>query len=120
MSNTLTVDNLSSLWIRLVSQKQYNAALLTGYLGYVISLETKDDELKVRAASWIEGAMQGIRESLGLEVSHDVSSSPSCSFCGRGEPEVQLAAGAKAFICNSCVGTVSAVFAGKKGDLRRE
>jgi hypothetical protein len=42
----------------------------------------------------------------GIQVTDERShiSNPSCSFCGKAQPEVlQLIAGAQGFICNECV-----------------
>jgi hypothetical protein len=39
-----------------------------------------------------------------VESAASADSKPSCSFCGKGEPEVlQLIAGPRVFICNECV-----------------
>jgi ClpX C4-type zinc finger len=43
---------------------------------------------------------EGIQLTEGLSQASD----PSCSFCGKPQPEVlQLIAGARVFICNECV-----------------
>ena len=43
---------------------------------------------------------EGIQLTEGLSQTSD----PSCSFCGKPQPEVlQLIAGARVFICNECV-----------------
>jgi hypothetical protein len=35
---------------------------------------------------------------------------PACSFCGKRRPEVQIGAGADAFICNECVDLFTEIF----------
>lgn len=104
--------HLAEVWGKLMMQKQFNNALLTGVLGYLVSLESDDTELKVGATSWISKTMEELQ---GGGPGNTPASGPACSFCGRGEPEVRLAAGAKAFVCDSCVGALSKVFASGKG-----
>jgi hypothetical protein len=53
----------------------------------------------------IEALMAALGDE-GIQVTEDESgvSDPSCSFCGKAQPEVlQLIAGAEGFICNECV-----------------
>jgi RNA polymerase-binding transcription factor DksA len=54
-------------------------------------------------------AMRGTIERLLPE--HHQAERDRCSFCGRQTPEVRLAAGPEAFICNECASTLSDVFA---------
>jgi ClpX C4-type zinc finger len=105
---------LACVWGKLMMQKQFNNALLTGFLGHLVALETQDAELKSGAATWIEKTMQEFTEAQNDKARHAPESSHTCSFCGRGESEVRLAAGAKAFICNSCVTTLNEFFSKEK------
>jgi hypothetical protein len=53
----------------------------------------------------IEALMKALRDE-GIQVADGGSqvSDPSCSFCGKTQPEVlQLIAGAQGFICSECV-----------------
>lgn len=54
-------------------------------------IERLMDELSAKGVQIVEGPASA-------------DSKPSCSFCGKGEPEVlQLIAGPRVFICNECV-----------------
>ena len=53
----------------------------------------------------IEALMSALRDE-GIQMTDEGSQGapPSCSFCGKAQPEVlQLIAGARVFICNECV-----------------
>ena len=54
---------------------------------------------------YIKALFEGLRDE-GIQVTDGGSqmSNPSCSFCGKTQPEVlQLIAGAQGFVCNECV-----------------
>ncbi len=66
--------------------------------------------------SW--SALYSIENALSLlietnpppQVSETELAEFACSFCGKKRPEVQLGAGAEAFICNECVDLFKEVF----------
>jgi ClpX C4-type zinc finger len=108
--------SLAIVWGKLMMQKQYNNALLTGILGYRVSIEAQDVELKVGAFSWIQKTIQEMIDNEENDSLNEAGEMHSCSFCGRGEPEVRLAAGARAFICDSCISILSETFATGEGN----
>jgi hypothetical protein len=46
----------------------------------------------------------------GLLPADDPANKHECSFCGRGPPDVRLAAGPNVFICDGCVTMAKDVF----------
>ncbi len=101
---------LTRIWGKLMTQKQYNSAMFAGFLGYVISLETKDAEMKSEAIALIRKSAEEILQPDSDKESRKEDPSPSCSFCGREEPEVRLVAGAGAVVCDSCVARLAKFF----------
>jgi hypothetical protein len=101
-----------TLWGRLMMEKRFHAAAMAGLLGHLVSHETGDKDLEAGATDWITKAMDELR----AERSGDQAAKgqPACSFCGRSEPEVRLAAGPGVFICDSCVGSLNQLFTSEK------
>lgn len=98
------------VWGRLMMQERYQSAAFVALLAYFLSREEHDDELESGSMPLL---LKAIDELRGAQDERPGSSSAellACSFCGRGEPEVRLAAGARAFICDACVSTLSETF----------
>ena len=102
------------LHARLMKEKYFDSAISIGVIAYNIAQKTEDRKFEDLAKSWVAMGSEGLTErSSGLKSPPAGASEPSCSFCGRREPEVRLAAGATAFICNSCVATLSEALSDK-------
>jgi hypothetical protein len=95
---------------KLIVEKRFEAAMSLSLLSHHLAIDMNDEELKSMARTWLSIAFEEWnKETKDVSV---VSSSetPSCSFCGRKEPEVRLAAGVNAFICDSCVKLLAGTF----------
>lgn len=109
----LLFEKLTVAWETALNEKRPRDVIVSGVLGYLLfrdkgSLPQEHASLlTVRQAidDLLAGALPA--ETVG-------GSEPVCSFCGRGEPQVRLVAGAKGFICDSCVSLVSDVFKNKQ------
>lgn len=101
---------LAGVWGKLMTQGQYNGAMFAGLLGYFISLETQDTEMRSGAIALIRKSAEEILQTDGDKEFRDENASTSCSFCGRKEPEVRLVAGASAAVCDSCVARLAKFF----------
>jgi hypothetical protein len=102
-------QNLSSTWETALNEKRQHDAIIDGVLGYLF-FRGKDVPVYEHASlicvrKAIDDALAD--SSTGQEINQAKS---ECSFCGRAEPEVQLAAGSRGFICNSCVSRLDKVF----------
>lgn len=97
---------LMSVWMGAFEQKRFHDALMEGFASYLVSREIKNEEAERTALVAIRGAVESLLPSNGQEQ--------ECSFCARRPPEVRLAAGPYAFICNSCVETLNDVFTGAR------
>lgn len=102
----------SLLWGHLMMQKRFHHAAMTSFLAHVVGRETGDPELERGALSQVYKAIDELRETSRASSTSSKPPEALCSFCGRGEPEVRLVAGANAFICDSCAKTVAEVFEG--------
>jgi hypothetical protein len=98
-------DLLASLFVRAFEEKRPHDALLTAFASYLIARETKDADFEEAALVAITGAAER------LLPSDRAREKDRCSFCGRAKPDVRIAAGPDAFICDGCVGTLSETFA---------
>lgn len=92
----------SDIWQEFIDRREYDAAIESAIATYGIMRARKVQRLA-------RGALNLIHVSIELSSPGDGRSEDvvSCSFCGRGEPDVRLAAGAKAFICHPCVTTLN-------------
>ena len=99
----------SNTWQEFMDADQFHSAITCGFSAYLILREKDDERLADGALGLVRVAIQA-----ALHMNEDEDERISCSYCGRGKPEVQLAAGAKAFICGSCVKDLSDFFASKK------
>jgi len=86
-----------------ISDERYHEALLGGLSAYLFFREKGEKALE-------KGMLLYLRRAIdALSADHE------CSFCGRREPDVRLAAGAKGFICDACVLLLSDLFHPKPG-----
>ncbi len=104
---------ISLLWGKLMMETRYQSAMLAALLGYVVSREQGDDELANGSMSLMFKAVDELRNQSGKGSTRGDVEKAACSFCGRSEPEVRLAAGARGFICDSCVATLNEAFGSK-------
>ncbi|HMK79658.1 MAG TPA: ClpX C4-type zinc finger protein [Xanthobacteraceae bacterium] len=102
-------QGLSSEWEVAISAGRQRDVLLSGVLAYQFFRQSKDAPFEGAVLVYLKKAIDDLVEKVIPECA---KATPACSFCGRGEPEVRLAAGARAFICNSCVATLGDVFRG--------
>jgi hypothetical protein len=102
------VKLLLPAWRRAMDEGRHRDGVLTAILGYFVLRERKDDTYDKMPLYWMQKAT-----FLILEEFHNAfkeANKGNCSFCGRTEPDVRLAAGPSAFICDSCVATLGEVF----------
>ena len=90
------LEQLTSIWMRAFEDRRFEDALFCSFANYLISREAQDEEYQKTCLIALKGAVDGLLPE--SEVAKD-----ECSFCGRRPPEVRLAAGPRAFICNECV-----------------
>jgi hypothetical protein len=99
---------VSDIWQSRIDDGDFHEAVLVGMSGYVLlrAQNTKDGEkLSAGALNLVHVAIELSQRSAG-ESGNELS----CSFCGQREPDVKLAAGPDAHICNACVEKLSGVF----------
>jgi len=101
------------LWGHLSSEGHTDAVISLIGLSLSLARDTSHKDLETLAHSWLEIVCKEWNESSGSAPTV-APKEPLCSFCGRGKPEVLLAAGAPGFICDSCVGTLSEIFAAER------
>lgn len=106
---SLQLDQLMSLaWGKLMMQKRFMGASAVALLGYFLAQEAKDEEFRDVSLSTLFKAMEELKSQ--QDATPSAEPRPSCSFCGKTEPAIQLAAGPNAFICNECVENLASVF----------
>jgi hypothetical protein len=110
------ISALSGIWGQALQDKRYHDALLVGLCGYLFCHDRNDKALETVALSWIRKASEPIQQQARDTREQGRKKQNICSFCSRGEPEVKLAAGPAAFICDSCVKMLSKVFKSQKSD----
>jgi hypothetical protein len=104
---------LSLTWGELMMQKRFAGAAGIAILSYFLAQEEKDEDRRRLSLSILLKSIEELKlEQPQIETE---KRDPSCSFCGRSEPEVRLAAGPDAFICDGCVSTLNEIF-GKDRD----
>jgi RNA polymerase-binding transcription factor DksA len=92
---------LTAIGMKAYQERRGHDAFLHGVASYIVFRELKDDESEYVALASIKGA---------VDLLLPTDEGDQCSFCGRKPPEVRLAAGPSAFICDSCVATLSETF----------
>src|ERR1700761_2733248 len=101
-------DIVSDIWQSRIDDGDFHEAVLVGMSGYLLlrAQKTKDSEkLAPGALNLVHVAIELSQRRTG-----EPGNEPSCSFCGRREPDVKLAAGPDAHICNACVEMLGGVF----------
>src|ERR1700730_11205115 len=88
----------SDLWQSSMDGRDFHGAILTGISAYILLRAQNSERLAPGALNLVHVAIEASQRPTS-EQGHEMS----CSFCGRREPEVVLAAGPSSFICNMCV-----------------
>jgi hypothetical protein len=106
---------IAPVWEKAMEERRYSDAMIAGFLGYFLFRDAKDETLESVGVSWIWGPAHRLMQDNSKSFNESPSERFVCSFCGRGEPHVRLAAGigtgtGTTFICNDCVTTLSEVF----------
>jgi hypothetical protein len=109
----LLFENLTLAWETALNEKRPRDVIVSGILGYLLFRDR--GSLPQEHASLLT-VRQAIDDVLAETLPGQTAgrSAPVCSFCGRGEPQVRLVAGAEGSICDSCVSLVSDVFRDKQ------
>lgn len=109
----LLFENLSRTWETALKEKRPRDVIVSGILGYLFFRDNGNFTYEHASLVTVRKAIDDVLvEALPGQTAG--RSEPVCSFCGRGEPQVPLVAGAKGFICDSCVSLVSDVFKDKQ------
>jgi hypothetical protein len=95
---------LTSIWMRAFEEKRFHDALVTAFASFLISREMKYEDLEPSFLAAMRAAIER------LLPSDSSAKKDECSFCGRHPPDVRLAAGPNAFICDACVTMFSQMF----------
>jgi hypothetical protein len=99
---------LSTTWDAAINEGRPRDVILGALLANMYFRETRDEPFEHGVLIYVRKAIDDILEAVGKSVSDRPTH--ACSFCGRTEPDVRLAAGATSFICDSCVSTLADVF----------
>ncbi|MEW6643056.1 MAG: ClpX C4-type zinc finger protein [Pseudomonadota bacterium] len=114
MSDRDDVQDLSRFFILLCGRLNVGAhfATIVALSEPMIQLakELKRTDLEDTARHWQSIALENWKTTRDEPAN---PKTPHCSFCGKAEPEVKLAAGAGGYICDSCVRILSGAFEGK-------
>jgi len=105
---------LMKLWVKTSEKKQYHEALLFAFIGYLASRESEDIDTAHSFLAPINSATLHLLQPLADKYVEERAEQTSCSFCGRGKPEVKLGAGPSVYICDSCVSSCSEIFKDNK------
>src|SRR5258707_2109659 len=94
-----------------IHDKRYHEVLLGGLSAYLFFREKKEKPLENAMLAYLRTAIDALSAEGGSGQSDLMGMGHhECSFCGRREPDVRLAAGAKGFICDACVLLLSDLF----------
>lgn len=94
---------LMKMWAQKAEAKDHHNALIYAFLGYMMSKGAQDEDSAMGFIGPIEAACFDLLEPLLEKRKAMLKDEVMCSFCNRREPEVKLAAGPDAFICDGCV-----------------
>jgi hypothetical protein len=97
----------SDIWQSRMTEGNFHDAILVGMSTYILLRMQNDEKLSPGALNLVHVAIETTDRTSGKQ---GLSDDMSCSFCGRREPEIKLAAGPNAFICNMCVEALAGVF----------
>lgn len=103
-------DAYSQKWERALMDKRYGDALIFAIRGYLVSRDFEEQAYETATLAYMAKAIDCLtndarKNSINADKKHQ-----RCSFCGRGENEVRLMAGADANICNECVARIHGFF----------
>jgi len=90
--------------------KRYRDALMFAIRGYLVSRDFGEQAYETATLAYMAKAIDCLsndarEKSINADKKHQ-----RCSFCGRGESEVRLMAGADANICNEWVARIHSFF----------
>ena len=92
---------LTELWKSLFKAGHLQSAASLTTAAYSIALDTEDEMLESLAVAWWTTLVTKRNSEKSLPAKR------ACSFCCKEEPDVRLAAGPDAFICNECITSLS-------------
>jgi hypothetical protein len=92
----------SDIWQSGIDDGDFHRAILTAMSAYILLRAQNSERLAQGALNLVYVAIEASQRPAD-EPGHELS----CSFCGRREPEVKLAAGPSSFICNIGVEALS-------------
>jgi ClpX C4-type zinc finger len=103
--------HLESMQSSATQPKHHHDAILAAAFAYLLFRENGNEAFEKAALIYMQAAINSLlKDAFDQQVQSD-GSRYACSFCCRSEPEVRLAAGPEVFICDSCVATLTEVFA---------
>lgn len=102
-------QSLTTSWESALNAKRPRDVILGGFVAYCYFHDKNDQTFETAALIYVQKAIEELLAAV-LPPQDTVTTKPSCSFCGSTEPQVRLAAGAKGFICDSCVRVLGGVF----------
>lgn len=103
-------EQLARKWETTLREKRHSDAALNAFLGSLLFREMNEQALQSASLTHAEKAIQQLQKDLLGQNSIAINSERICSFCNKAEPEVRLAAGPTAFICNECVKKLNTFF----------
>jgi len=105
-------QDLTTAWETALEEKRQREVILGGFAAYCYFHELNEKTFETASLIYVQKAIAELLEDV-LPRQHLDRSQRNCSFCGRTEPQVRLAAGANGFICDSCVKALGNVFNNK-------
>src|SRR5580700_4085388 len=100
LSSDSLFQSLTTAWEAALNAKRPRDVILGGFVAYCYFHDQNEQTFEAASLLYVQKA---IEEHLAAVLPQDdtAPTKSSCSFCGRTEPQVRLAAGAKGFICDS-------------------
>lgn len=102
-------ESLTSTWETALNERRPQDVVFGGILAYLFFQDAADQNRKMASLVYLREAIDDLLGDVAGRK-NPIATKPGCSFCGQGEPEVRLAAGANGFICDSCVRNLGEVF----------
>jgi len=102
-------QEMSASWEAALVDKRRQEVVTEGVLAYLFFQQQKKQEFENASLIYVRQAINELLAECVPEQQPE-RSKHVCSFCGRGHPEVRLAAGADGFICDKCVSQLGEVF----------
>ena len=91
------------LWAELYNNSLLGEAATLCLLARQVADKSDDSMLRKESDEWLSAILEDLSKSRSLERTNKKSSDKICLFCNLSKPENELGAGAKGFICKSCV-----------------